>query len=146
MSNRNLHLVAYYYRKPKDPKKTSVPGYFKDPNNLVMDETINITRGLKIKDRVDATVILDLTAQQVVKNGFNDSRDFPSLLAYYQENYPKYLNPLIAELYPEQLNDGIIHVPSQEEEGSGPERAAQAHALGPREGDESVAGSVQQAG
>jgi hypothetical protein len=48
-----------------------------------------------------------------VANRFNDNKDFPSLLAHYQEGYPKYLNPLIAQLYPEQVDDQHVH--NQEE-------------------------------
>ena len=40
------------------------------------------------------------------------SRVLPSALAYYQEGYPKYINPLLAELYPEVKDDG--NVPTEE--------------------------------
>ncbi len=114
----NIYLVAYYHSKPKDPKRTKEAGYVSNPENLIYDESINITRGLKTRDQLNAKVILNLTEQLVVSNRFNDNKDFPSLLAHYQEGYPKYLNPLIAQLYPEQVNVDQ-HVLSQEEkEGS----------------------------
>jgi len=84
-----------------------------DPANFDYDESINITRGLKSRDATMAKVILDLTNQTVVANRFNDNRDFPSLLAHFQEGYPQYLNPLLAQLYSEQLND--VHVQPEEE-------------------------------
>jgi len=34
-------------------------------------------------------------------------------LAHYQEGYPKYINPLIAQLYPESNNE--VNVSSEEE-------------------------------
>ena len=108
--------MAYYHIKPKDPKRTKEAGYMGDTNNFDYDESINITRGLKLRDQLNAKVILDLTDQKVVKNGFNSNKDFPSLLAHYQEGYPKYINPLLANLYSEQLKNESINVLGQEEE------------------------------
>jgi len=114
MKQRSIYLIAYYHIKPKDSRRTKEPGYITNPENFDYDESINITRGLKTRDQLNAKVILDLTNQTVVANRFNDNKDFPSLLAHYQEGYPKYINPLIAQLYPEQANVDQ-HVLSQEE-------------------------------
>ena len=113
MKPRNVYLVAYYHIKPKDPAQTKQAGYMQNPANFDYDESINITRGLKNRDATTAKVILDLTNQTVVANRFNDNQDFPSLLAHYQEGYPQYLNPLLAQLYSEQLDH--VHVQSEEE-------------------------------
>lgn len=100
MKNKNLYLLAFYSLMPKDPKRTKEPGYITQFENVEYDESINITRGLKIKDELSAGIILDLSNQTVKKNSFKeDTRDFPSLLAHFQEGYPKYLNPLIVQLY-----------------------------------------------
>ena len=106
--------MAYYHIKPKDPRRTKEAGYINDPANFDYDESINITRGLKTRDELNARVILNLSAQTVTKNRFNDNTDFPSLLAHYQEGYPKYINPLLAQLYPEESN-GNVDVPNEEE-------------------------------
>jgi len=111
---KHIYLVAYYSAKPKDPKRTKERGYMTDPANFDYDESINITRGLKNRDNVSAQVILNLNEQRVVKNTFNENRDFPVLLAHYQEGYPKYVNPLIAQLYKDQLDESV-DVPSEEE-------------------------------
>lgn len=116
MTKHDIHLIAYYTAKPKDPKRTKEPGYMKDINNINYDESINITRGLKNKDELNAKVILNLSKQLVVRNRWNDNKDFPALLAHYQEGYPKYLNPLIAQLYPEV--DDAVDVLEKEKEGS----------------------------
>jgi len=115
LKHKDIYLVAFYHMKPKDPKRTKERGYITNLENVDYDESINITRGLKIKDRLGAKVILNLSKQDVTKNSFNDSRDFPGLLAHYQEGYPKYINPLIAQLYSEE-KDGSIDVSSEEEE------------------------------
>ena len=106
--------MAYYHIKPKDPKRTKEAGYINDTANFDYDESINITRGLKTRDELNAKVILNLSKQLVTKNRFNDNQDFPSLLAHYQEGYPQYINPLLAQLYPEE-NNGSIDVSSEEE-------------------------------
>lgn len=113
---KSIFLVAYYSTKPRDPKKTHIAGYLKDPNNTVMDESINITRGLRTRDEINASVILNLSEQVVIKNRFNDNKDFPSLLAHFQEGYPKYLNPLLAQLYSKDLADVTdVNVQTEEE-------------------------------
>lgn len=104
MKQQSIFLVAYYHKKPKDPKRTKEPGYMTNIENINFDESINITRGLKTRDQLQAGVVLNLTQQLVIKNSFNSGADFPSLLAHFQEGYPKYINPLIAQLYPEVVD------------------------------------------
>ena len=119
MKPKHIYLVAYYSAKPKDPRRTKEAGYMKNPENFDYDESINITRGLKTKDQNLARVILNLTEQIVTKNTFNENKDFATLLAHYQEGYPKYINPLIAQLYKDKFDESG-NVPSEEEkEGSG---------------------------
>lgn len=102
MKHKDLFLVAYYHMKPKDPKRTKEPGYMTNLENIDYTESINFTRGLKSRDQQSAKVILNMSNQTVVANRFNDNKDFPSLLAHYQESYPQYVNPLLAMMYPEE--------------------------------------------
>lgn len=113
MKPRQIYLVAYYSTRPKDPRRTKEAGYMKDPANYEFDESINITRGLKTRDQVSAKVILNLSERIVTKNSFNENFDFASLLAHYQEGYPQYINPLIAQLYKDQIDE--VDVSSKEE-------------------------------
>jgi hypothetical protein len=116
---KSIFLLAFYSTRPRDPKKTYIAGYLKDPNNTVLDESINITKGLRTRDEINASVILNLSEKKVIKNKFNDNKDFPSLLAHFQEGYPKYLNPLIAQLYSKDLDDANdINVQTEEEENT----------------------------
>ena len=112
--NKEIHLVAYYALKPKNPKLTSQKGYMKDNSNLEYTESVNITRGLKTQD-ITAGVILNLNQRKVVRNTFNENRDFPSLLAHFQESYPQYINPVISMLYKDELNETTGHVRAEEE-------------------------------
>ena len=113
MRQQDIFIVAYYHQKPKDPARTKEKGYMNNPDNISYDESINITRGIKTRDQLNAGVILNLTKQAVVKNSFRSDADFPSLLTHYQEGYPKYINPLLAQLYSE-ANDAE-HVSDEKE-------------------------------
>jgi hypothetical protein len=81
MKQKDIFLVAYYHMKPKDPKRTKEAGYMTNLENIDYDESINITRGLKTRDQLNAKVVLNMSKQTVVTNRFNDNQDFPSLLA-----------------------------------------------------------------
>jgi len=111
--------LAYYVSRPKDPKMTRIAGYSNQPNNMDYEESINITRGLRDRDLISASVVLNLSQKTVVRNGFNSNRDFPSWLAHFQESYPEHINPIIAELYKDELNETSNDVRSQEEKERG---------------------------
>lgn len=142
MKNKDLHLLAYYAITPKNPQFCVRKGYIKDPNNINYEESINITRGLRDKDIASTSVILNLSQQKVVRNVFNDNRDFASLLAHFQQGYPQYINPVVAALYKDQLNEINSDVQGQKEENSGSQRAAKTNTIGTREGNETVAPAV----
>ena len=95
--------MAYYHTRPKDPRRTKEAGYITNPDNINYEESINITRGLKYRDETTAGVILNLSQQQVARNTFKSDADFASLLGYFQEGYPKYINTIIASLYAKDL-------------------------------------------
>ena len=114
MRTKDIFLVAYYHTRPKDPRRTKEAGYITNPDNINYEESINITRGLKYRDETTAGVILNLSQQQVARNTFKSDADFASLLGYFQKGYPKYINPIIEQLYAEELNE--VHVPDQEKE------------------------------
>jgi hypothetical protein len=113
MKNKQLFLLAFYARRPRNPRLTYQPGYINNPDNFILDESINITRGLRTRDEINAGVILNLNDKKVIKNKFNDNKDFPSLLAHFQEGYPNYLNPLINQLYTEEYTHET-HVQTEE--------------------------------
>ena len=118
MKNKDIHVLAFYKAVPKNPKLTSRPGYTKDPNNMQWEETINITRGLKDKDLAQAQVIINLNKKEIVRNTIGKGSNFNSILAYFQESYPKYINPVIATLYKDELNEISGHVLIKEEKES----------------------------
>lgn len=119
MKNKDIHILAFYHATPKNPRMTRQPGYIKNKDNISWKESINITRGLKDKDLTAAQVILNLNTRKVIRNIWNDNKDFASLLYYYQENYPKYINPIIGTLYKDELNETTDNVRNEEEKETG---------------------------
>jgi hypothetical protein len=73
-----------------------------DKSNLQYDERVEITRGRK-KSSALANVIIDLSTKTIVKNTFNDDRDFRSFFKYYFGGYHEYITAVMKQLDPEYL-------------------------------------------
>lgn len=104
MKKTNIYLVAQYITKPKNPKKTHIPGYMKDPANHQYDEQVLISSRLRSQDLYTAKIILNLSTKTVDKNGFNDMKKFDDLFKYFFKGYHKYITEVMAKLDPEYFN------------------------------------------
>lgn len=112
---KDLHLIAFYTAKPRNPRLTHVKGYMKDPNNIQYDERVEFTRGLSSKDQQYAGVILNLGKKSVISNRFNhEQKDFDSLFKYFLEAYPQYVAQAMAELDLDYLKQFIPEEPAEE--------------------------------
>lgn len=98
MKNNDLYLVAYYTLKPRDPAMTKIRGYMSNPENVYYDEMVNITRGLKNRDRSDAGIVLNLSKHIVIKNTKQSDKTWDELFAYFEEGYSKYINTVMTEI------------------------------------------------
>lgn len=141
MKNQDFHIVAQYFRKPRNPNKTAQKGYMSNPDNFFYEESVNITRGLKTKDRDRAELIINLNQQQVIRNSKGEGETFEQLLYYFQKNYPDDINPVLAYIYPEEMNHED-DVQATQEKSSRPQRSSETDSSGSREGDEGVQNSV----
>jgi hypothetical protein len=114
MKIRDLHLVAFYVMKPRDPKQTHIKGYLKNPANIQYDERLELTRGLHHKDLQYAGIVLNLKNKKVIKNSFRDEKSFDTLFKYFLEAYPKYIMEVMNTLDPGYLaqflneQDGVV--------------------------------------
>jgi fructose-specific phosphotransferase system component IIB len=104
MKKQNIYLVAHYLTKPRDPRKTHVPGYMKDPANVRYDEQVQVSTRLRQQDLVTAKVIMNLTDKTVEQNSFNHNRDFNELFKYFFKGYHKYITEVMVKLDPEYFN------------------------------------------
>lgn len=87
---KHRYVFAKYLAKPRDPSKTHIKGYMKDPNNIRYDEVVGFSVGLKNKDQ-DNNIIIDIDGQKVVKNSMNDNSDWTQLMNYFMTNYERQL-------------------------------------------------------
>ena len=104
MKNQNIYLVAHYLAKPRDPWRTHVPGYMKDPANFRYDEQIQVSTRLRRQDITTAKVIMNLSAKKIEQNSFNSNKDFDELFKYFFKGYHKYITEVMAKLDPEYFN------------------------------------------
>jgi len=100
---KDLHLLAFYVTKPKNPKMTHIKGYMSDSANHQYDERVEFTAGLNAKDQSYASVVLNLAQKKVVKNKFKNDRSFDDLFKYFLEAYPQYVAKAMAMLDEEYL-------------------------------------------
>ena len=98
MKIHDLHLIAFYVTRPRDPKKTHIKGYMSDPANIQYDEKVEFTRGLNAKDQRYAGIVLNLNKKTVVYNKFNNEKTFDELFKYFLEAYPQYVIKVMAQL------------------------------------------------
>jgi hypothetical protein len=103
MKKQNIYLVAHYVTKPRDPKKTHIPGYMKDPANHQYDEQVAIQTKLKSND-VNAKIVMNLSTKTVDTNRFNSNKDFDELFKYFFKGYHKYITQIMTQLDPEYFN------------------------------------------
>lgn len=99
----DIHLVAYYFMKPRATVRTHLKGWSADPNNFEYDEKVEIFRGLRNSAVTNAKVILNLSQTKVVKNSYNREASFDELFAYYYKNYSDYVTMTLAKLDPESF-------------------------------------------
>ncbi len=104
MKKQSIYLIANYVARPRNPRKTHVAGYMKDPANVQYDEQVQISTRLRSKDIQTAKVIIDLTNKEVKQNSFNNNKDFRELFKYFFTGYHKYVTEVMAKLDPEYFN------------------------------------------
>ena len=104
MKKQNIYLVANYLIKPKDPRRTHVPGYMKDPVNIRYDEQVQVSTRLRRQDLMTAKVIMNLSDKTVEQNSFNGNKNFDELFKYFFKGYHKYITEVMVKLDAEYFN------------------------------------------
>ena len=104
MKKQNIYLVANYVARPRDPRRTHIPGYMKDPANIQFDEQVQVSTRLRKQDLTTAKVIMNLSNKTVDKNSFNNNKNFDELFKYFFKGYHKYITEIMAKLDPEYFN------------------------------------------
>lgn len=124
MRTKSIYLVANYITKPRDPKKTYIPGYMKDPANHQYDEQVAIQTNLRNKD-ISAKVVLNLSTKTVERNGFNNNKDFNEMFKYFFKGYHKYVTEVMTKLDVEYFNQMLDEMQSEVDAGKHEETETQ---------------------
>ena len=111
MKIKDIHLLAYYVAKPRNPKMTHIKGYMTNPDNITYDERIKFTKGLNPKEQSYAKVVLNLNQKKVIKNSWNTDRSFDEYFKYFLEAYPQYVMNVMGQLDMEYL---VQFIPKEE--------------------------------
>jgi hypothetical protein len=95
-----MTLLAKYYKRPRDPKRTSEAGYINNADNFYWDESINFVIKPSKKDILENNVVLDIFNQQVLKCSVSDmvGTDYDSVFAYFYKNYQNYFDRMFDAL------------------------------------------------
>ena len=127
---KEIYIVAQYYGKPRDPKMTRVAGYMADENNVIWDERIDVTAGLKQKDLLNSKVVINISTQEVVKDSFRSGKSFEELFSYFYDASPKEIANAIRQfgitVRKTDESDLSTNVQAEEEKDSRPEPTAAA--------------------
>lgn len=102
----NIYLTAYYGIKPRPGVKTNVKGWMDDHNNIQYDEKVEIVRGLKPRTNA-AKIILNFSTKEVVRNGFNEDKDFKKLFKYFFGGYAQYMSTVMIQLDPTWMDEMV---------------------------------------
>ena len=86
---KDIFIIAQYYGKPRNPKMTHIAGYLSDENNIIWDERVDVTAGLKQKDLLNSKVVINISQQTVVRDGFKSGKSFDELFSYFYNANPK---------------------------------------------------------
>lgn len=104
MKKTNIYLIAQYVTRPRDPRKTHIAGYMKDPNNFQYDERVQISTRLRNQDLYTAKVILNLSTKTVDKNSFNNNKNFDEMFKYFFKGYYKYITEVMIKIDADYFN------------------------------------------
>jgi len=91
MSNK-FYIVAKYPQTLRNPKMSHQPGLATNHAAWQNNEEVKCSKNLKTRDLTEASVILDVAQQKVVKDRFDSGRGFTELYEYYMSNYADYIN------------------------------------------------------
>lgn len=118
-------MVANYITRPRDPKKTHISGYMKDPANHQYDEQVHVSTKLRTQDITNSKIIMNLTNKTVDKNSFNSNKDFNELFKYFFKGYHKYITDVMVQLDAEYFSKMLDEMQAEVDAGKHEETETQ---------------------
>ena len=90
--SKRFYIIAKYPQTLRNPKMSHMQGTGKNHAAWQNNEELKCAKNLKTRDLTEASVILDVGNQKVVKDRFDSGRQFDELFQYYMSNYADYIN------------------------------------------------------
>lgn len=139
MKQKSVYLIAKYSAKPRKKHATAQAGYMKNPANIQWDEQVIITLGLKNKDFLSARVVLNISAQSIVRNSFQNDKTFEEFFQYFYNANPQEISRGLQQVGitvgKKEQQDGLQeNVHSEAEAGPGSESPTTADIAGAGQG------------
>ena len=78
-----MFMVAKHQQVLRNPKNHK--------EGFMNNESFHIVKNLKTKDYAEASIILDVANQKIIKNRFSE-RNFDELFKYFSTHYSEYIN------------------------------------------------------
>ncbi len=92
-----MFIVAKYLQTLRNPHDAHKQDISKKHSAWQNNEEVYCKRSLKTKDLTEASVILDVRNQKVLKNRLGENHDFAELYKYYLTHYADYINAWVNE-------------------------------------------------
>ena len=87
-----MFIVAKYVQTPRNPKQSHLPAFGQNPAAWQNNEEVRCVKNVSTRMLTEASVVLDVAAQKVIKNRFESEASFQDLYKYYLEHYSDYIN------------------------------------------------------
>ena len=113
MKKQSIYLIAHYSAKPKNPAKTHIPGYMKDPANVRYDEQVQVSTRLRPKDINMAKIIMNF----LHKRGRYYICHFKELFKYFFKGYHKYITDVMVQLDAEYFSSILDELQAEVDAG-----------------------------
>lgn len=85
--SKGFFIVATYSRSLRNPQSAD-----RSDSAWQDNEKVECRKSVSGNRLTSASVVLDVANQRVIKNRFDNGRDFEELYAYYLERYADYIN------------------------------------------------------
>lgn len=87
-----MFIIARYPQTLRNPRDASKAGIGSNHAAWQNNEEVICRKSIRPKDQIEASVILDVANQRVVKNRFNENTNFDELYKYFLEHYADYID------------------------------------------------------
>ena len=90
-----MFIVARYVQTPRNPKQSHLADFGKNAAAWQNNEEVRCVKNVSSRVLTEASVVLDVAKEKVIKNRFGSDASFQDLYKYYLEHYADYIDKWI---------------------------------------------------